>query len=189
MGLASTATIDRLEDPKTAKVKSKLKVLTYYEWSKLLDAAKNGDDKSIELMATSTMDWTPGVAERFATALFDAFQNLLKKDLDEFGNVTKRSGDMNEIARGIRVLKNRLEKLETLSRLSFLPEEMQNQLLGHLDNIRKDFNERFKKETGKMSQGRDEVLLAFGKGLDHNIQPSSDAPEPIASKRKIIMEK
>lgn len=133
---------------------------TYAEWVKCFDEMRDGlnDEVVLSGMEKGTISWTSGVAERFATQLYDLINFRLEKASKNVQrNLDMARGNDTAIINALLGLKREIKLLMRLSNLSALPEDKRSYLTGQItqyaDNTQKALENSAKNDrSGKMSR-------------------------------------
>lgn len=132
---------------------------TYSEWSNVLSVFKerSNDDEVLEAMKAGTVEWQPGVAERFSKRLIDTVNTRMDRASDKFQKDINRAGcSEGAIVQAILSLRKEMMFLANAINLPALPEaerqHYQNLVLEQANNMQKALEESAKKDrSGKIS--------------------------------------
>lgn len=132
---------------------------TYAEWSDVLDnlKKKTDDDRVLSLMKQGTIEWQPGVADRFIKQLFEAINYRLNKAADMFRtSISRARGQERIITQAILSMRKELIYLKEAVNLPALPQREREYCTGIIkeqaDEFQKMLEEIAKSDrSGKLS--------------------------------------
>ncbi|MCH4826770.1 hypothetical protein [Planococcus halocryophilus] len=104
---------------------------TYSQWLDCLQSIKSEttDEEIMLSMELGSIEWTPGVAERFVQKIYETMEVRLKIASDQFQTGLNRSGnDETLLVTAILLMRKRLAYLMRLASLPALPEEVRDAL-------------------------------------------------------------
>ncbi|WP_211654843.1 hypothetical protein [Planococcus alpniumensis] len=104
---------------------------TYTEWLDFLESMKSEqiDEETIAAMEQGSIEWTPGVAERFVQKIYDVMDLKLKSASNQFQLALNRSGNEETLMVGsILTLRKRLSFCLRFAKLPAFPNEVQRAL-------------------------------------------------------------
>lgn len=108
---------------------------TYADWVACFDILKTGNNTAelLACMKQGTLEWSAGVAERFAVQLHATIDARLQAASRRFSrSMQQANGDQHMIVGALLGLRKEYMLLIDLCRLSFLPDEYSQQLVRQL---------------------------------------------------------
>lgn len=132
---------------------------TYSEWVTVLTVLKNktDDEEVIKKMKAGTVEWQPGVAERFSKRLIDAVNTRMNAASDKFQiDLSRAHGQEGAIVQAILALRKEMAFLAEAINLPALPDKERqyylNLVLEQANNMQKSLEDSAKHDrSGKLS--------------------------------------
>lgn len=124
---------------------------TYSEWVDILERFKIGQQTQqiIEQMKMGTIEWQPGVAERFMKRLNEAIDVRLQQATEHFQLNFSRSGNSErEILQSLLSLRKELISIQSAVNLPVLPADIRQQLIDVIKDQRQQIQQSLE-ETAK----------------------------------------
>ncbi len=163
MGSAPTVpcTQPEAEDTLNMPVPPEVGVPRYYaEWVPLIERFSAGDDMVLGTLEGAEMEWTPGVAERLARRLHDAFnariheaQRRMQRDLNH------AQGSSYHLSQCLLAMRRAFQPLVRFAVLPALPETMRTHLRGELERIARAIQADLEQSARRQGSVGDALLV------------------------------
>lgn len=132
---------------------------TYSEWTNVLAVfkEKSNDADVLPAMQAGTIEWQPGVAERFSKKLIDAVNARMNMASDKFQKEMSRAGGLEgAIVQAVLALRKEMAFLAQAVNLPVIPENERqhylNLVLKQADTMQKSLEDSARRDrTGKLS--------------------------------------
>lgn len=167
----------------------------YAEWVAALDRFGSGDDASIDSMERGALDWTGGVADRFAQRLHEAFFSRLQDAQRRLGRqLDAARGNETRLAQALVGSRHLLAPLARVARLPALPAHVRAHLSSELTRM-VDTTQQSLETSARSDRRAGERLLAVVRrnpirvpGIADLVSgEESSASSPMGSRRHIIL--
>jgi hypothetical protein len=162
-----------------------MRVGTYAEWAALLDSFAGGSEDALVQMRACSFEPDAGTAQRFYTRVNEAYMKRKQRWLDKFHHASgfrqiKTPGDFEIVIRDAKV---NLAPIATFINLPGLPVDLRDTLKKDLNDFIAEMKSSMKDNIGKLSSGREQMLLQLN-NFSYS-QPVVSEPIPPTG-RKII---
>lgn len=132
---------------------------TYFDWVTVLDMlkAKSDDEIVLSAMQRGTIEWQPGVAERFTRKLIDVINYRMNAATDKFQKEMSRSnGQERAIVQALLALRKEFCFLSKAINLPAIPEKDRKQyyqlVISQADSVQSSLEDSAKKDrSGKLA--------------------------------------
>lgn len=132
---------------------------TYSEWVNVITIFKNksNDDDTLAAMKAGTIEWQPGVAERFSKKLIDAVNARMNAASDKFQlEMLRARGQEGAIVQAVLALRKEMAFLSRAINLPAIPDKEREHYLNlvtdQANNMQKSLEDSAKNDrTGRLS--------------------------------------
>ena len=145
----------------------------------MLDRFRDGDDSVLEAMAQGTVEWSPGVAERWTRQVYDALDARLKSLSQALQlGLGRAAGDATAIGQAMLSARRSLARLRAFAETPCIPPQVAGELAAALQRWARESQSSLEKSAAAIRNDHGRMLkIVRDQPLDAHT-PSSKASSP-----------